>query len=58
LRAENAVTKPHHRIWSYKKVQEKQLLSFMPYHEHEVEWLGAFLRSVAYLETLEMPKKG
>jgi hypothetical protein len=33
-------------------------LSFMPYHEHEVEWLGAFLRSVAYLETLEMPKKG
>lgn len=33
---------------------EKQVVIVLPYHQQELEWLCVFLRSVAYLEKLEM----
>jgi hypothetical protein len=36
---------------------EKQFFSVLPYHQQELEWLRAFLRSVAYLERLDMLDK-
>ena len=34
-------------------VKPKEDLSVLPYHEQELEWLGAFLRSIVYLKTLD-----
>jgi hypothetical protein len=36
-----------------KMVKPEEDLSVLPYHEQELEWLGAFLRSILYLKTLD-----
>jgi hypothetical protein len=36
-----------------KMVKPKEDLSVLPYHQQELEWLGAFLRSIVYLKTLD-----
>jgi hypothetical protein len=36
-----------------KMVEPKEDLRVLPYHQQELEWLGAFLRSIAYLKTLD-----
>lgn len=37
----------------WKMVKPKEDLSVLPYHQQELEWLGAFLRSTVYLKTLD-----
>jgi hypothetical protein len=53
-RAEDMVHIDHH-TWGYRRVEERQIMSILPYHQQEVAWLGAFLRSVMYLKTRDMP---
>lgn len=52
-RAED-MTKPASRRGPRRKtVKPKEDLSVLPYHQQELEWLGAFLRSIVYLKTLD-----
>jgi hypothetical protein len=41
----------------WKIVKPKEDLSVLPYHQQEVEWLGAFLRSIVYLKTLDRSRE-
>jgi hypothetical protein len=37
----------------WKIVRGEVDLSVLPYHQQEVEWLEAFLKSIVYLKTLD-----
>jgi hypothetical protein len=45
---------------SYVDTEEgggKQFMRVLPYHQQELEWLGTFLRSLTYMQTLEIPSE-
>lgn len=56
LRAEKMVMK-HDKLGIGYRVKEQATFRVSPYHEQELEWLRAFLSSVALLQKLEMPGK-
>jgi hypothetical protein len=37
-------------------VKNREDLSVLPYHQQEIEWLGAFLRSIEYLKAVDRPR--
>lgn len=56
VQAEELIVKKQIRSY-WNEGTDDQIMSILPYHEQEVEWLGAFLRSIAYLEAREMSSK-
>ena len=40
----------------WKIVKRKEDLGILPYHQQEIEWLGAFLRTIVYLKTVDRPR--
>jgi hypothetical protein len=34
-------------------MKHKEDLGVLPYHQQEIEWLGAFLRIIVYLKTVD-----
>ena len=52
-RVEDMTKEDSQRGRQWKMVKPKEDLSVLPYHQQELEWLGAFLRSIVYLKTLD-----
>jgi hypothetical protein len=55
-RVKDMTTEGSQRRPRRKTVKPQEDLSVLPYHQQELEWLGAFLRSIAYLKTRDKVK--